>query len=63
MRPTLPESPAPELDKLMRQQWVRPVPSLDEWLAQLPPDDPDAEDPLPLIMRLRQELRQQETSK
>jgi len=47
----------------MRQQWVRPVPSLDEWLAQLPPDDPDAEDPLPLIMRLRQELRQQETSK
>jgi hypothetical protein len=50
----------PELEELARQQGVRPVPHLEEWLAQLPPDDTNAEDALQTLLRLRRELRRQE---
>jgi hypothetical protein len=60
MKPTLPKPTVPELEALARQQGVRPVPNLEEWLAQLPPDDTDAEDTRQTLMQRRRELRQQE---
>jgi len=60
MKPTLPKPTVPELEELARQQGVRPVSRLQEWLAQLPPDDADIEDSLQTLMQLRHELRQQE---
>jgi hypothetical protein len=60
MKPTLPKPIIPELEELARQQGVRPVPHLEEWLAQLPPDDTDTEDLLPTLTQLRRELRRQE---